>query len=671
MKKLLATILAIGMLISCIFVPGTFSAVAETGDTSYVIWEADPLRIEEGASALPTYFGYEPGKGSATVVHSDGEPYYSLSFTGTWQTGGGTGVSSKVWYNEADAYLGWLNQAPLTVLEAIKDYVTFTVELSSENVTGNVTTYITALPEKYGSTQYNSIYYTLTSKSVSNTWQTFEVSGTDFLKRGNSFNENLTWKYGALYVFIGDRTLVDSSKPAVIKMRNVKMVVKESDRAAINNILSQIEGIDDIQFFTNEGLDSYDYFERLIKYDQKAEYSVNNNSVTVSEASQNGGTVSVSAEKAYVGTTVEINVTADNNKAIGDVSVSLADGTAVEVTNSNGKYNFVMPANDVTVNVTYVDELSYVIWEADPLRIEEGESAVPTNFGYQPGNGSATVVHSDGEPYYSLSLPGTWQTGGGTAVKGLQYNEADAYLGWLNQAPLTVLEAIKDYVTFTVELSSENVTGNVTTYITALPEKYGSTQYNSIYYTLTSKSVSNTWQTFEVSGTDFLKRGNSFNENLTWKYGALYVFIGDRTLVDSSKPAVIKMRNVKMVVKESDRAAINNILSQIEGIDDIQFFTNEGLDSYDYFERLIKYDQKAEYSVNNNSVTVTEASQNGGTVTVSAEKAYVGTTVEINVTADGNKAIGDVSVALADGTEVEVTNSNGKYNFVTHHLRWL
>lgn len=66
------------------------------------------------------------------------------------------------------------------------------------------------------------------------------------------------------------------------------------------------------------------------------------------------GTVTVDPEDAKEGDTVTITATPDKGYKVGTVSVTQKDGTAVAVSEKDGKYTFTQPAGEVTIEVTFV-----------------------------------------------------------------------------------------------------------------------------------------------------------------------------------------------------------------------------------------------------------------------------------------------------------------------------
>jgi hypothetical protein len=87
-------------------------------------------------------------------------------------------------------------------------------------------------------------------------------------------------------------------------------------------------------------------------YDEPVAYKVN------LPASVPGGTVTVSRSSAASGSTVTVTPVADDGFRVGEVTVTDATGKAVTVRdNGDGTWSFTMPASDVTVGVTFQENL--------------------------------------------------------------------------------------------------------------------------------------------------------------------------------------------------------------------------------------------------------------------------------------------------------------------------
>ena len=74
---------------------------------------------------------------------------------------------------------------------------------------------------------------------------------------------------------------------------------------------------------------------------------------TITPATAENGTVTVSPKEAAAGDTVTITPTPDEGYQVGKVVVKDADGNEIEVTEKDGKYTFTMPDSEVTIETVF------------------------------------------------------------------------------------------------------------------------------------------------------------------------------------------------------------------------------------------------------------------------------------------------------------------------------
>ena len=77
--------------------------------------------------------------------------------------------------------------------------------------------------------------------------------------------------------------------------------------------------------------------------------------ITVPEVAKNGA-VSIAPEKAAAGDTVTVTVTPDKGYTLETLTVLDKNGKELKLTEKNGKYTFTMPAGNVEVKATFMDD---------------------------------------------------------------------------------------------------------------------------------------------------------------------------------------------------------------------------------------------------------------------------------------------------------------------------
>ncbi len=143
---------------------------------------------------------------------------------------------------------------------------------------------------------------------------------------------------------------------------------------------------------------------------QFASHSSSSTRYTVTvENAQNGGVIS-SHQTAKRGNTVTLTVTPDKNYRLDIITVKDVTGKTVKVTNNgNGKYTFSMPANNVTVKVSFVKETIF----ADIPSGAYYEDAVDWAMKNSTVNGvSSTAFDPDGICTRAQAVTFLWRTAG-------------------------------------------------------------------------------------------------------------------------------------------------------------------------------------------------------------------------------------------------------------------
>lgn len=143
---------------------------------------------------------------------------------------------------------------------------------------------------------------------------------------------------------------------------------------------------------------------------QFASHSSSSTRYTITVEDAKNGNVSSSHQTAKRGNTVTLTVTPDKSYKLDTIAVKDITGKTVKVTNSgNGKYIFSMPANNVTVKVSFVKETLF----ADVPSGAYYEDAVDWAVKNGIANGvSATAFNPDGICTRAQAVAFLWRTAG-------------------------------------------------------------------------------------------------------------------------------------------------------------------------------------------------------------------------------------------------------------------
>ncbi|MGN0450531.1 MAG: hypothetical protein ACI4FN_00240 [Acutalibacteraceae bacterium] len=679
MKKLISVLLSITLAVLC------FSSLVLSADTaetaqdgrSYVIWDADPTKVstENGANAKPNVESWEEAlrpSGTAVVDYSENVPSFKLT-TGFYYNKGVSFRSGTTMFGQNNtpiAFTGWMNHRD--VFKAIAPYVSISYDVYVEDEQNrNAHIKMTAMPndaeahvkdafQEFGTLDdFNGI--------PANQW----VSRTAKIGSINDGNKN--WSQGFIVVSLEWFSGCDDEANMTFKIRNLKLTVNENDRDKINAALATIDGIDTKNWFTGTyngsetdwrfptTSDGLDYFAGLAAFDKGSAYSTNRNNVTVS-GSENG-TVSDNQTGIYAGETVTVTAT-PNEGYEAAVSAKDGNGDVVALTdNGDGTYSFIMPASPVNVTVSFFENISYVIWDADPTKVstENGANAKPNVESWEEAlrpSGTAVVDYSENVPSFKLTTGFYYNKGvsfrSGTTMFG-QNNTPIAFTGWMNHRD--VFKAIAPYVSISYDVYVEDEQNrNAHIKMTAMPndaeahvkdafQEFGTLDdFNGI--------PANQW----VSRTAKIGSINDGNKN--WSQGFIVVSLEWFSGCDDEANMTFKIRNLKLTVNEKDRDAINAALATIDGIDTKNWFTGNyngsetdwrfptTSDGLDYFAGLTAFDESSFYSVNRETGDLNSDGSTDIVDLVRFKKYAADSTVGVNYAArdcDGNNLYSSAS----------------------------
>ncbi len=666
-----------------------------------VIWDADPEKVSktDGASARPEWTirpDDKPGDtwdyhwssapkstGTSVVKYDQDIPYYSCTFTGQWDGGGAileNGFNNRL----ADANMGWLEKRE--ILTAIKDYLVIAYDVYVEGDTGDYT-HINFEPvaewsdkgpwDEYGNLAGVDVY-------EANTWVSHTKKGMETYREDGTHH----WCCGDILVTVArgeEGQEVSADSPLTVHVRRLRISLNEADKEAINAKLAAVEGIDDVNYFTrdkelpkdDEG--NTDYFALLTAYDAQSNYSTGRASYILHDATDADahGSVQLPGSTAREGDTVHIAASPDNGWKTAGLAVSLANDQKVEVTRTapNG-FSFVMPAEDVTVEATFVqaptNDDSYVFWEANPDKasptqtngasVEEIRKSDPNGLPtWSNPTGTGTLQFDEDVPYYRAEITKN-DSNGFIPFPTFLFSGT---LGWSGNAD--VMKALTAYAYIEFDVRRTGAEGSdPQLYMGPATEGNGIAGTSSSSgtfvngYTLDSDDIGE-WVTVRQDAESFYTNGNWWNGD----FGLAVWGEGDNAVTEED-PITVDIRNLRMMVKESDRLALNETLSQIPGIDTVKFFTADwegnpleiGTDSAgnkDYFSLLQAFDAKSPYSSHYepHAVTVEEAA-NGSAVSSKTE-AKKNVVVKISAEPADGYRLSQVAVMDSQNNRISTT----------------
>lgn len=275
-------------------------------------------------------------------------------------------------------------------------------------------------------------------------------------------------------------------------------------------------------------------------------------------------------------------------------------------------FGAVIKYNDIA---EYTTEKKLVIYDANPINVSatNGASAKPSwacdstdhswTFGYKR-NALGVVKYDEDIPYYELKITSEWSGGGAVIENGFTSNKEN--FGWLTSR--SVLTALKDYLEVSYDVFISASDGKDTTlYVNPICE------WNEKSPEDIRDGFRDRLDAFTVSANQWITRTAKVSSLWTsasdphWGCGDLLFNIAHDG-VSETNPVTVKIRNFRITLKENDKAVINQALSAIDGIDNIDWFTTDwegnpnlnnpidGNGKTDYFALLCNYDSVSNYS---------------------------------------------------------------------------
>ena len=601
LKKLTSIFLTLAMIFGSMVSLVSITTSASGTNESYVIWDANPLNVteEEGATAKPTWDSYLFGSkttGQSAVRYGGEMPYYELTFTGSG-TANGALISSGFkyyWYNDKLGFTGWISHR--SVLEAIKPYLYISYEVYVEDGTDNVSLTVQPQPKWGGDPTSDYGTFDEYENIPSGEWIERTVPVKEIL---HSADGNPHWSDAAVLISI-DKEGVSAETPVKVSIRKLCLEIREEDREEVNSALAEVENIDKLSWFTGNYNGSstvgdfpkqesgvLDYFEGLATYDAHSEYSPN--LLTINDITDDeNGNISISDTVLRAGETAVVTAFPKEGYRAELVTVISDEGKNILINRiEENKYSFAMPSGNVTVKAVFAeasenDNVSYVIWEADPKRfsLTDGTDASPSwtgadtwNFGSKV-TGNSKVRYDEAIPYYEIEMTSAGETGGAVIDSGFVntgHNNGDGFLGWVQSRK--ILEAMQGYLTVSYDIYVEDASGReVGIKIGPQPQYTNNSGYKDYGTFDTYENIpANIWISRTATVEEIL---HTENGDPHWACGDVIVSLTDSVVgVSSDSPITVRIRNLKLTVKEGDRAQLSSQLSAVEGIDAVNWFT--------------------------------------------------------------------------------------------------
>ncbi len=580
---------------SALTVTAVFESETAIEDKEYVIWDANPANLPEGSDGLAGKSGWINNKfsGNAEIKEDEDGAYYSLTVN-TVGEAGMAGLFSGLIRNDG-RMSGW--QDDRVFVNALMQYATMSFEARRTDENSSTGEFEAGMASAWGgwdSARFGTIENGDALNTERNVWHSYSYSNldeetTDMVSdsAGDHWSSG-AFRFGAVS---GD---ISEENPAVIDIRGMKLTLSEKDRLAFNQYLADIDyvrsgGWDWNNDFT-PSLDvngNPDYFGQLIKYDELSEYSPN--LLTINDITDDeNGNISISDTVLRAGETAVVTAFPKEGYRAELVTVISDEGKNILINRiEENKYSFAMPSGNVTVKAVFAeasenDNVSYVIWEADPKRfsLTDGTDASPSwtgadtlNFGSKV-TGNSKVRYDEAIPYYEIEMTSAGETGGAVIDSGFVntgHNNGDGFLGWVQSRK--ILEAMQGYLTVSYDIYVEDASGReVGIKIGPQPQYTNNSGYKDYGTFDTYENIpANIWISRTATVEEIL---HTENGDPHWACGDVIVSLTDSVVgVSSDSPITVRIRNLKLTVKEGDRAQLSSQLSAVEGIDAVNWFT--------------------------------------------------------------------------------------------------
>jgi len=338
---------------------------------TYVIWDANTdtiLADKQGKVNASFEEGYGKAKYDVYKKSDKAGSYYSAEFSESGKGDLNNYAAAEGNINDKTLNFGWLSNKE--VLNALTPYlyIGFEYKVGSTKPLPKDTVLTLNAAEPYFP---DLITLAKVNVSDAENWSTYKLSrlvDTKFID---------IWYSGSLtYSLTSVSGGLDGTQTVDIK--NIVLVLKESDKEEINEVLKSIKGINKISNFTKENTKkSMDYYSILTSYDKQTALSGRDykgtNKLSISYVKNTD--IAVSKTNAQTGEYITVYTSTAMNYNIAKIIVTTKNGEniAVKTVIRNSEFSFKMPSDDVvvTADVVYEEERELAfLWKSFPGTLE-------------------------------------------------------------------------------------------------------------------------------------------------------------------------------------------------------------------------------------------------------------------------------------------------------------
>lgn len=679
-------------------------------EKAYAVYDANPRNVseEEGANAYPAAdyewnFGKDRIQGTSKVKYDEDTPYYLLEFSSEFDhdkvliengymcnNGGADGaLTGKI----SSGYMGWLQYPEM--IRAIKDYLYITYDVYVED-TENRTVTLSISPMH----QYEMDPWSTDPAANCGLFDRYEITENNkWITRSVKINSIAAsdktkgvWAQGDIFI----QAAGIDGKPLNVKIRGLRLEVKESDRENISRALAAVQNIDKKKNFTtyfwseNDALPNLpkdsagktDYFSMLTVYDAESEYSPNSvTSSIVNDTTDVNGTAEVSAEYAKSGAKVDVTVSPAEGYKLGKLIVKDAEGNNVAAKRTGiNTFQFIMPYSKTSVCAQFVlndttDDTEYVIWDANAERYIDKSGAqckITDSWTNEQTVGSVTAV-DDLKAYYEIVLNKNGGSKGVAAVNSGLSPHFGPSTGWNSDQKLT--EILLPYLYMEFEARRTDAGTANPQYKVGMAAVWADgedSQFGVIDAGDALNTERNVWHSYSFSNMDPETAqyvcdviGGHWSDG-AFRFGAYGADSDNSPSADA--PVTVDIRSMRLVLRDADRLEINQYLADSGYTPGGSYFFNTAAEAVgndengnkDYFSLLTSFDEQSAYSKNyeDRNVTVKSEAAEGS---ISVNKLLAKPNMQITVTAqpkDGYR-LSQVIVQKTDGTVYYAKNIRG------------
>lgn len=681
-RRIISTTLALMLIVSLLPIDTLFFAEEQSSTEKYVVWEANPSNIGGSLALNPL-----PASGSIGAIWGGAQVRNSYINVAEMTT---DGKGYKVVFNKKNGYTilnsdfkgkngyptCWMADK-IIFAEALK-YGQLSFEIRRSDNSEVVPDVTIGMSTAWGVKRFRTVV--INDMQSGSEWTPYLSEQftdlSEYYKSGTS-TLNDGCQDGWFYIEIGGDDNVSNEKPVTIEIRKVCLIFSEKDRLAFNKSLADMGYVKTGAYdwtamtgFKKDANNNIDYFGKLVELDSISKFSPNNVERNITNLTNDeNGSIAISANAATANEVINIEVSSANDYRLGSLSLRTESGAAVGYTKlADNKYSFAMPRENVSVKAEFCkktanDDKTYVIWEANP----ETPQTVPVTSVencWKPNITDSSCVSTTEGAYYKTKF-----TSNGNAVinSGLNCN-------WMSDVKL--IEHITKFTQMKFDIRRTD-TSNVNPQITLgmiTAWHYPSQAEYAVFNDGLSTAKGDNWTSYSTPFVEgiggALNKVDKYNDH--WGGGKFFISAyGDvANTASATNPVDIELRNLRLVLRESDRLFFNQYLADNGYVrsgsynwysNDITKIEKDENGNPDYFKALISYDKDSLYTDNyaNHTITNTTPSDAKGTTEISRTSAKTNTTITVKAIPAEGYILSKVLIVGSDGESTIVTNIKG------------